>query len=236
MKALRPFLPSRILLLHSLIYALSLSSVLTPAVCHDGGILATLTQTIHHLFERPVINIGVQPLNYGHGIKLGVDAVIKTRKHPKKTTHHHHHHYDEEEEVIEEHVIDHHRTGEAKQSSRPRPRISFELGRPRSGGGLTVSSAPKLTKRKKFVPKDMDDDNEDGKSYRKKTSDELSKGLEKDRHEPYIRASSNRAYKPRNLEKSDVADEEPPAAASGPMAEYERRSFHSAGSMGNDDA
>lgn len=40
--------------------------------------------------------------------------------------------------VIEEHVIDHHRTGEAKQSSRPRPRISFELGRPRSSGGLTV--------------------------------------------------------------------------------------------------
>lgn len=54
---------------------------------------------IYSIFVFSVINIGVQPLSHGHGIKLGVDAVIKTRKHPKKTTHHHHHHYDEEEEV-----------------------------------------------------------------------------------------------------------------------------------------
>lgn len=103
-------------------------------------------------------------------------------------------------------MIDHHRTGEAKQSSRPRPRISFELGRPRgssSGGGLTVitrmkprenrnqesaseiseerartqfiiaskvSSAPKISKRKKFVPKDIDDDGDDRRSYKKSSA------------------------------------------------------------------
>lgn len=70
------------------------------ALTHRVESCVVLVRKWTEFATRSVINIGVQPLNYGHGIKLGVDAVIKTRKHPKKTTHHHHHHYDEEEEVL----------------------------------------------------------------------------------------------------------------------------------------
>ncbi|OQR66595.1 hypothetical protein BIW11_14047, partial [Tropilaelaps mercedesae] len=201
-----------------------------------------------------VINIGVQPLSHGHGIKLGVDAVIKTRRHPKKTTHHHHHHYDEEEEVVEEHVVDHHRTGEAKQSSRPRPRISFEIGRPRGsigegGGGLKVIDAPKINKRKKVVPKDYDDADavDEKRAYRRKPSGEYVKAassgkyksFSKDGVDPYIRSTSGYAYDAKTVSRkngiADSSEDEPVPAGSGPIADYERRSFHSAGNMELDD-
>ncbi|XP_022703057.1 uncharacterized protein LOC111268354 isoform X2 [Varroa jacobsoni] len=200
---------------------------------------------------RPsVINIGVQPLSHGHGIKLGMDAVIKTRRHPKKTTHHHHHHYDEEEEVVEEHVVDHHRTGEAKQSSRPRPRISFEIGRPRalSSGGLKVIDAPKINKRKKIVPKDYDElEIEEKRTYRKKPVGEYVKAASsgkyksyaKENADPYIRSTGSYSYNAKTVTKDnrigDPSEDEHVALGSGPIADYERRSFHSAGSMTHDE-
>lgn len=92
----------------------------------------------------------------------------------------------------------------------------------------------------------------------------MMKSSGKDRHEPYIRASSSRTYNSKNSDNAVNTDgtkpmsrilgytiviyvtntqntkfehfsEEPPVAASGPMADYERRSFHSAGSMDNEE-